>query len=326
MLRYFAKYSFLSNPLRYLWRFGEFLRRSRRLFVFKNEARSDLFQKQNRTEAVLQIRPIWDLSLTLTIDHDEPKHLLELERSIDETLKNYVDVVRAFDAVTDSAIEAAESLLMTAKIDLVAGCEMARCGYLKQAYTLWRSWFEQSFFALYFLESPLNRYAWKVSDSVSLKDSPQYRLMLHQLLTESGEKHAFTLVYNERHAVLVQTLKASKQPKDQEPVKRAIRVLTQLSQGVHGTFRPSSMATYEMVCSQIGLHGTPALRNAWAVISEFWLLYIANVVDLPEDGWIALRSGELSAEQAKKYLGEEGEGLATLNESFKNAFQSLKNG
>lgn len=53
---------------------------------------------------------------------------------------------------------------------------MARTGYLKQAYSLWRSWFEQSIFFLYFLEAPLHKAAWKVKAEISQDDSPQYRL------------------------------------------------------------------------------------------------------------------------------------------------------
>lgn len=272
------------------------------------------------------VRPIWNLGLPMNISEDEPRRLLELEGKIEATFRSYIEVITTFDAASEATVDAIESLLATARVDLVGGCEMARCGYLKQAYTLWRSWFEQSFFALYFLEAPLYRYAWKVSESVSLKDSPQYRLMLHQLLADSSEKHPFALVYNERHSMLVEMLKASKQSKEQEPVKRAARVLTQLSQGVHGTYRPSAMASHELVCTQIGVNGIPALEGAWAVISEFWLLFIANAVDLPEEGWVSLRNGELDVERAKKYLGDDAGVLTTLNESFMTAFKNLKNG
>lgn len=286
------------------------------------------------------IRPIWGMDQVLVVEEREPKILLDLESLIGKTLKSYLTIVRTFEASAESDIKSVESLLLTASVDLVAGCEMARCGYLKQAYTLWRSWFEQAIFGLYFLEAPLHRDAWKFSDSVSLNDSPKYRLMLHQLLAESGERHAFTLVYNERYIKLVQMLKASKPPKEQDPIKRATRVLTQLSQGVHGTFRPKSMESLEKVCAQIETHGTPALEAAWSVVSEFWLLFIANTVDLPDDGWVKLRNGSLTKDQITVYFKTDSSTedqadanfkfgvyeLLALNDSFKTAFQSLKNG
>ena len=286
------------------------------------------------------IRPVWKMDQSPDIEEGEPKSLLELEALIGRTLQSYLIILRAFEASTNANIQSVESLLLTASVDLVAGCEMARCGYLKQAYTLWRSWFEQAILGLYFLEAPLHREAWKFSESVSLNDSPKYRLMLHQLLTESGERHAFTLVYGDRFIKLVQMLKASKPPKEQGPVKRAIRVLTQLSQGVHGTFRPKSMESLEKVCAQVEAHGTPTLNAAWSVVSEFWLLFIANTVDLPDEGWASLRNGDLTETQISLYFGTDSlagaqsdddfksgvKELFALNDPFKIAFQSLKNG
>ena len=286
------------------------------------------------------IRPIWDMSEVIITTNEQQKSLLILEGLIGTTLKIYLDIARVFEVSTESNINSIESLIDTAFVDLVAGCEMARCGYLKQAYTLWRSWFEQVMFALYFLEAPLHREAWKHSESVSLDDSPPYRLMLHQLLADSSERHTFVLVYTDRYIKLIQILKASKPPKAQEPVKRATRVLTQLSQGVHGTFRPKLMTSLEKACTQLEAHGIPALQNAWSVVSEIWLLYIANTVDLPESGWALLRNGSLTKEDLNKYFEDQSsvnaqlvesfqlgiEKLLALNEPFKTAFQSLKNG
>jgi hypothetical protein len=268
------------------------------------------------------IRPIWEIDTPVTVSEAEPKLLLELEALITETLKNYHEIARVFEVAGDSDINAAKSLLSAANVDLVAGCEMARFGYLKQAYTLWRSWLEQVIFTLYFLEAPLHHNAWKIKDAVTLEDSPKYRLMLHQLLSDSGsEKHAFALVYTERYLLLIEKMKAGKPVKDQSLLKQATKVLTQLSQGVHGTFRPKLMKSSSEVCVQLGLYGTPALAAAWSVVSEFWLVFITISIAFTEEQIVSLRSGTLSAEQIKIFgLGNE---LLTLNTSFKNAFQSL---
>ena len=259
----------------------------------------------------------------LDVEYAEPRALLALEKLIVSTSQSYIAVLRKFEVSTDSDIKEAGSLLKTASVDLIAGCELARCGYLKQAYTLWRSWFEQSLFALYFLEAPIHRAAWKVSDSISLADSPQYRLMLHQLLNQTGERHAFALVYNERQSAVRQNLKCGNARKDQV-VDRATKVLTLLSQGVHGTFRPTQVESSDKACVQIGAHATPALLNAWSIVSEFWLLFIVNVIDLPTDALIELRNGSLSKDKIQESFAEGADELLTLNEPFKTVFQSIK--
>ena len=85
------------------------------------------------------IRPIWDMSAVIITTNEQQKSLLILEGLIGTTLKIYLDIARVFEVSTESNINSIESLIYTASVDLVAGCEMARCGYLKQAYTLWRS-------------------------------------------------------------------------------------------------------------------------------------------------------------------------------------------
>ncbi len=272
------------------------------------------------------IRPIWAIDRALKISEKEPNDLLQLESLIRETLKSYLSIVRAFELSTESNISTVELLVRAASVDLVAACEMARSGYMKQAYTLWRSWYEQVIFALYFLEAPLHREAWKFSETVSQADSPNYRLMLHQLLNDSGERHAFALVYADRYAKLIQIFKASNPPREQAPIKRAARILTQLSQGVHGTFRPKSMESLADVCLQLKKHGTPTLRNAWDVVSELWLLFIVNVIALPENEMNQMRNGSLTEDQIAKHFEFASKELYLLNLPFKTAFQSLKNG
>ena len=56
-------------------------------------------------------------------------------------------VMRAAGA-RDFDTEPVRPLVEAAEIDLIAGCDLARLGYFKQAYALWRAWFEQTFLAL----------------------------------------------------------------------------------------------------------------------------------------------------------------------------------
>lgn len=164
---------------------------------------------------------------------------------------------------------------------------------MKQAYSLWRSWFEQSLFALYFLEAPINRRAWKVSEAVKLEDNPKYRLMLHQLLTESGEPHPFTLVYGERHTNLLQAFAIASSPKADRPVPRAVRILTLLSQGVHGTYQPTRAQSSETCLMQVEEHCLPALQKAFSSLSHFWVLLLTDLAALPPGFLIAMRNGNV---------------------------------
>lgn len=215
-----------------------------------------------------------------------------LERTTIKGLMVFLDFVNAYMDGDDA--EQAKSLINSANIDLIAGCELARFGYLKQAYTLWRSWYEQVMFALYFLEAPIHRQAWKVSEIVTTSESPKYRLMLHQLLADSSEKHAFVLVYTDRYIKLLEVLKRGKPAKSRQLLEKAGKILTVLSQGVHGTYRPAFANNDDELSRQIFTHCLPTLEEAWVTVSEFWLLFLINIIDLPSDAVVSLGNGSLS--------------------------------
>lgn len=122
---------------------------------------------------MIEIRPIWH---TAPFNPSELKgeisSLLSIEQRINDASKVYLDLSKKL--MDEEYIEELSSLFKSACTDLVAGCEMARTGYIKQAYSLWRSWFEQTIFFLYFLEAPIHRAAWLVKTEVSQDDSPQY--------------------------------------------------------------------------------------------------------------------------------------------------------
>jgi len=243
-------------------------------------------------------RPIWNIE-------ERPKDLpakafddlIDLERVVIRGLNAFSEFVDAY--VDEGEATQARALISTANTDLVAGCELARFGYLKQAYSLWRSWYEQVIFALYFLEAPIHRQAWKVSKSVTIADSPKYRLMLHQLLADSSEKHAFMLVYADRYQKLLEGLKRGKPVKDRQPLIKAGKILTVLSQGVHGTYRPAIAQNEEELSSQLLTHCIPTLNDAWLTVSEFWLLFLTSLVDFPEDVLIKLAQGNLTKADAE---------------------------
>lgn len=238
-------------------------------------------------------REVWNAkNYPQNLYDDTFKEIIAIEKSAINGLQIFIDIIETFIGENE-AIQAKE-LISTANIDLIAGCEMARFGYLKQAYTLWRSWYEQVLFSLYFLEAPIHRQAWKVSESVSISDSPKYRLMLHQLLADSSEKHAFTLVYADRYIKILESLKKTNVPKSNYTLARAGKILTVLSQGVHGTYRPTISKDNSELSKQLTQHCLPTLQNAWKTVSEMWLLFITNVVDLPETSLISLSKGSLS--------------------------------
>lgn len=248
---------------------------------------------------MIAIRPIWLM--------DEPlKDILEasfielvtLEKLAIDSISSCYKMAQVFlDAETVNDVLFLER---SANSDLVAGCELARAGYLKQAYSLWRSWFEQSIFALYFLEAPIHRIAWKVSEAAKLDDNPQYRLMLHQLINNSGERHPFGIVYGNRFDALLNKFKITGTPKDHRPIVVAGKSLTQLSQGVHGTYQPTRAASNADCGVQVKNHGTPALNHAFKTVLLFWVLFLTNTVDLPEEFLILLREGNATDEDAKK--------------------------
>jgi hypothetical protein len=272
---------------------------------------------------MINIRAIWNTSSPDSAPLAEAESsLLDIEHRIVNATDTYNQLAQIFSD-KDYVIELS-SLIRSARNDLVGGCEMARAGYIKQAYSLWRSWFEQSIFFLYFLEAPIHKAAWQVKEQVNHDDNPQYRLMLHQLLNNSGEKHPFALVYESRYKKLTATLKISGLPKQEQPIQKAIRVLTTLSQGVHGTYQPQSAKTPEMIHTQIEMHCKPVLSEAEKVLHSFWILFITEIVALPENIIIAFRDGNISHESIASIGLDGAEQLAKLAPFFAIAFQSPK--
>lgn len=261
----------------------------------------------------MEIRAVWQRQTQPTGQSEGAIQLLACEADASNATAAFISLISKVDAFPDGEIKEVQKLCQAGEIDLVAGCEMARAGYFKQAYSLWRSWFEQSLFAIYFLESRLHRLAWKVRDDVKFDDSPAYRLMLHQLLTESGERHPFTIIYGERWLAILETLQISNPGKNIAPLARAIRVLTLFSQGVHGTYRPSALDSEEKVSQKLKESLVPALMEARRVCAIYWLLLIANAIDLPAGIWVALRQGTLTSAEAEAALkAEEPDALAPL--------------
>jgi hypothetical protein len=270
---------------------------------------------------MVEIRPIWRLQAGAPAAPDGPvTRLLEIEKTTIDAFELCSSLAPVY--LGESQARGTAFLNQSAKVDLVAGCELARCGYLKQAYALWRSWFEQSLFSLYFLEAPLHKAAWKVNAEVTLEDNPQYRLMLHQLLAESGERHAFAIVYNDRFTRVMETLKVSNNqiPKGQRPIARATKILTMLSQGVHGTYQPAPAASADEAGAQLGRHCLPILQGAADSILLFWLLLLTSYVDIPPEVLIKLREGSIEPAVVEETGLEEADKIAQLAPVFKRAF------
>jgi len=273
---------------------------------------------------MVEIRPIWDIDGAVnTGTEKEVTLLLALEKYAENASALFFDLAKTY--IDEEEVLNLSSLRQSCKNDLIAGCELARSGYFKQAYSLWRSWFEQSLFTLYFLEAPIHRTAWKVSEEVSLDDSPKYRLMLHQLLNDSGERHPFTLVYDERYLRLMESLGVNSVqiPKDKRPIRAAIAVLTALSQGVHGTYQPASATSYKEACELLNKHCLPVLEKAVDTVTIFWLLLLTTAISLPQNILVSLRKGDLNEDQARTTELDAAEKLILLSPYFKRVFGSI---
>jgi len=268
---------------------------------------------------MIAIRPVWNTAVPKRGDLPaEVVALLAVEERIVRASDVYLELARIL--AEEEYVDELASLMRSAHRDLTGGCEMARTGYIKQAYSLWRSWFEQSIFFLYFLEAPLHKAAWKVKAEISQDDSPQYRLMLHQLFADSSEKHPFTLVYDARFTSLTAALKISSVPKAQRPIQRASRVLTVLSQGVHGTYQPQSAENLEALCSQLDTHCKPVLVAAEEVLNTLWMLLITDVIALPEEVLVKLREGSVLPQALTDAGVDEADSVAKLAPFFALVF------
>lgn len=268
---------------------------------------------------MIEIRPIWHSgSLNPKGLNAEICLLLAIEQRISAASDVYLRLAR--EVIDEEYIDDLSSLDKSARTDLIGGCEMARTGYLKQAYSLWRSWFEQTIFYLYFLEAPLHRAAWLVKTEISQDDSPRYKLMLHQLLADSSEKHPFAIVYESRYTQLTNSLKISNIPKTQRPIQRSIRVLTTLSQGVHGTYQPQSAQNIDGLSAQVAKHCRPVLESAEQLINTYWILLLTDMLALPEDVLFHLREGKATPEDLKAAGVDQAEYVAALAPFFSQTF------
>lgn len=268
---------------------------------------------------MIEIRPVWiQDNDAIHAPNGEVADLLTTEKKIIENKNNLLRATASlFD---DYYVKELTPLLDSAQRDLTAGCELARTGYLKQSYSLWRSWFEQSVFFLYFLEAPLHKAAWNVKAEVSADDNPQYRLMLHQLLSNSGERHPFAIVYEARFANITSALKYGSIPKDKRPIQRAGRVLTQLSQGVHGTYRPQVPSGLEELRKKLREHCIPVLIESENVLNTLWLSLFADLLALPEQILVKLREGNVTVEEIKAAEIDEVEAVQFLTSAFSQTF------
>lgn len=266
------------------------------------------------------IRPAWASTDKLALGGAE-ESLHRLEKIMLEEQSIYLDCARIF--LGDERVEEVGALLSAAKEDLVAGCELARAGYSKQAFTLWRSWFEQEMFALYFLESPISKRAWKVSETVSVTDRPVHRLMLHQLLASSGDKHPFAVVYESRFDSVMLLLRISNIPRQRRILSRTDGIFTALSQGVHGTFRPRAPASRAHVGVTLEKVGIPALAEANQVLGSYWVCFLVDSLGLDDVVVSELKAGKLDSKDAR-FVDMDGiQHISRLNDPFKKIIAGI---
>lgn len=237
------------------------------------------------------VRPVWLANSALTLPSGSARDLHELERKAVREIRGYLELSHL--GGRNEVHPEVAALYENAINDLVAGCELARLGYLKQAYSLWRSWFEQVLFGLFFIESPIHSHAWTVHESLTLDDGPNFRLMLHQLLTVGRDGHPFALVYGERFQRVTDAMKHSNVPKHRRVLGRAEKVLTALSQGVHGTYRPRKMDGHARVAERLSSESLGLLNESLGVVGQFWCLYLAFAFGMGEPELIDLKSGGL---------------------------------
>lgn len=179
---------------------------------------------------MIEVRAIWERALPppdgladsiQRLTEIAARGVQELNNSLAAAVRVHLDLAERVRPTVDSA-----------NVDMIAGCELARCGYFKQAYALWRAWLEQAMFALYFLEAPLHLAAWKPAEEIRLGTEPETKLMLHQLLVGGGDKaHHFAVVYRERSEAVLRAWRITP-VKAADPIRIANRRLGDLSQGV----------------------------------------------------------------------------------------------
>jgi hypothetical protein len=243
------------------------------------------------------LRPSWQHDLPLWGPHIEPiAQLMSIESIAREQVERSLN---ALPPDLQTSIDAIRPIIETANVDLTIGCDVARGGHLKQAFSLWRAWFEQSLFALYFLEAPLHRRAWRTVDAVGAGKRPAFSLMLHQILVSDGDRaDPFGLVYKERCDNLLAALRISLK-KDLHPLRVATHRLTDLSQGVHGTFRPARVAAETDLGPALNKHALPVLRSTVRVVGFLWFVCVQSSLDLSAEQVIGMRSASFTPDASK---------------------------
>jgi hypothetical protein len=246
------------------------------------------------------MRPIWDrLSAPQADILPEIAALRALEKEAHQPLVEAVTLASQVGVEVDSVKE----LIDAAETDLCAGCEVAAAGYFKQAYALWRSWLEQSVFALYFLEAPLHRQAWQVVTEIDSGKEPRAKLMLHELVSEND--HPFYIVYESRLTTIHEALKVTNVKKTETALKLTNHCLRDLSQGVHGTFNPHPVASHAELPKGLMKHALPTLQRARTAVGALCFAYAYALIGPPTDQQlVALRSPAPE--------GAEDEGVARL--------------
>lgn len=241
------------------------------------------------------MRPIWATDAPVR----EGGNVFEELANLELVGASYLEAILAAPFLTEvsSVLPIAEA----AEIDLRAGCELARGGYFKQAYSLWRSWFEQTIFSLYFLEASLHRLAWRIVEEVKHGEEPPTKLMLHQLLAESGEKHPFAVVYAERFQSLFAALRITTS-KSAGPIKTARHCLTDLSQGVHGTYVPKRVGSRAELPDALSRHALPTLSRARTMVGLFCLAFAHAEVGYSESQLVAAGSPDFSPSEPEEEL------------------------
>ncbi|MCK8497232.1 hypothetical protein [Myxococcus fulvus] len=230
-------------------------------------------------------RKIWDRNSTTPPSATEPaiNEFCQLEAEARALGKLSFEAAKKSHGI--DIVEPLASLLVAAETDLIAGCDLARHGYLKQAYALWRSWFEELLIATYFVEAPIVRLAWKTVEEITKPGKrPPISLMSHQLLVTSGDKaHPFAIAYEERFKRLLDALKISQLPKDRYPLTLAEHTITDLSQGVHGTYRPPPINSAHQLPTFIAKHVNPIFRRTSHLAGLFLFTLIHSSTSISEE-------------------------------------------
>jgi hypothetical protein len=225
------------------------------------------------------MRPLWGPLPGAT------QELLVLERAA----LDGIDTSRAVAIAIAPEAERIGPIVQACRLDIIAGTELARAGYLKQACALWRSWCEQALFGLYFFEAPLHRLAWRGAPEIDPGRPPVLRLMLHEMLISSGDRaHPFALVYSDRCKTLLDLLRIGI-PQANQPMKILNHRFSDLSQAVHGTYRPVPPASEADAPGALGTQLVSIFEATVTIVGLLWFVGIQAQLDLVPDRLIAMR-------------------------------------